>query len=42
MIPDGDVLIHAGDITTYGDEENLKKYNEELGKFLRFCIICFG
>ncbi|GMS87859.1 hypothetical protein PENTCL1PPCAC_10034 [Pristionchus entomophagus] len=32
LIPYGDVLIHAGDITSYGDAENLTKFNEELGK----------
>ncbi|GMR58825.1 hypothetical protein PMAYCL1PPCAC_29020, partial [Pristionchus mayeri] len=32
LIPYGDVLIHAGDITTYGDEENLIKFNKELGR----------
>ncbi|KAF8376453.1 hypothetical protein PRIPAC_82882 [Pristionchus pacificus] len=30
MIPDGDVLVHAGDITSYGDAANLAKFNEEL------------
>ncbi|KHJ90983.1 Ser/Thr phosphatase family protein [Oesophagostomum dentatum] len=29
-IPDGDVLIHAGDLTNYGSEEELKKVNSEL------------
>lgn len=31
LIPYGDVLIHAGDITNTGDAENLIKFNEELG-----------
>ncbi|GMS79846.1 hypothetical protein PENTCL1PPCAC_2021, partial [Pristionchus entomophagus] len=31
LIPYGDVLIHAGDITTLGDAPNLTKFNEELG-----------
>ncbi|KAL6743287.1 hypothetical protein Aduo_016343 [Ancylostoma duodenale] len=31
-IPDGDVLIHAGDLTNYGSERELKKVNEELGR----------
>ncbi|KAK6767272.1 hypothetical protein RB195_026505 [Necator americanus] len=30
-IPDGDVLIHAGDLTNYGSEEELKKFNDEIG-----------
>ncbi|GMS90554.1 hypothetical protein PENTCL1PPCAC_12729, partial [Pristionchus entomophagus] len=32
LIPYGDVLIHAGDITVYGDTHNLTKFNEELGR----------
>ncbi|GMR44836.1 hypothetical protein PMAYCL1PPCAC_15031, partial [Pristionchus mayeri] len=32
LIPPGDVLIHAGDITVHGDEQNLIKFNEELGR----------
>ncbi|VDL82700.1 unnamed protein product [Nippostrongylus brasiliensis] len=31
-IPDGDVLVHAGDLTNYGSEEELKKLNDELGE----------
>ncbi|GMS90527.1 hypothetical protein PENTCL1PPCAC_12702, partial [Pristionchus entomophagus] len=31
-LSDGDVLIHAGDITVYGDTHNLTKFNEELGR----------
>ncbi|EYB94917.1 hypothetical protein Y032_0165g10 [Ancylostoma ceylanicum] len=31
-IPDGDVLIHAGDLTNYGSERELKKVSEELGR----------
>uniref|UniRef100_A0A7I5EC37 Metallophos domain-containing protein n=1 Tax=Haemonchus contortus TaxID=6289 RepID=A0A7I5EC37_HAECO len=31
-IPDGDVLIHAGDMTNYGSEKDLKKFNEQIGK----------
>ncbi|WKY10275.1 hypothetical protein Q1695_002542 [Nippostrongylus brasiliensis] len=31
-IPDGDVLVHAGDLTNYGSEEELKKLNDELGR----------
>lgn len=36
MIPDGDVLVHAGDITSYGDAANLAKFNEELGEISLF------
>ncbi|KAE9554358.1 hypothetical protein FO519_002417 [Halicephalobus sp. NKZ332] len=32
MIPDGDVLIHAGDFTNYGDVGEVIKFNQELGK----------
>ncbi|KAK6011441.1 hypothetical protein OSTOST_23469, partial [Ostertagia ostertagi] len=30
-IPDGDVLLHAGDMTNYGSEKELRKFNEEIG-----------
>ncbi|KAH7730553.1 Protein C25E10.12 [Aphelenchoides avenae] len=30
-IPDGDVLVHCGDITNFGDEAELKRFNDELG-----------
>uniref|UniRef100_A0A7E4ZX89 Metallophos domain-containing protein n=1 Tax=Panagrellus redivivus TaxID=6233 RepID=A0A7E4ZX89_PANRE len=30
-IPDGDVLLHAGDFTSYGDEEEIIKFDEQLG-----------
>uniref|UniRef100_A0A8R1Y5R6 Calcineurin-like phosphoesterase domain-containing protein n=1 Tax=Pristionchus pacificus TaxID=54126 RepID=A0A8R1Y5R6_PRIPA len=32
LIPYGDILIHAGDITTYGDAPELIKFNDELGR----------
>uniref|UniRef100_A0A0N5APF7 Metallophos domain-containing protein n=1 Tax=Syphacia muris TaxID=451379 RepID=A0A0N5APF7_9BILA len=32
MIPDGDVLIHAGDFTNYGDIGEVIKFNAEIGK----------
>lgn len=32
LIPDGDVLIHAGDFTNYGDVGEVIKFNEEMGK----------
>ncbi|VDN22457.1 unnamed protein product [Cylicostephanus goldi] len=32
MIPDGDVLIHAGDFTNYGDLGEVIKFNAEIGK----------
>jgi Icc-related predicted phosphoesterase len=32
MIPDGDVLIHAGDFTNYGDLAEVIKFNQEIGK----------
>lgn len=31
-IPDGDVLVHCGDFTNFGDEEEIKRFNDELGK----------
>lgn len=31
-IPHGDVLVHAGDLTNFGSEKELKKFNEELGR----------
>eukprot|EP00930_Biecheleria_cincta_P002236 TRINITY_DN103262_c0_g1_i1.p1 TRINITY_DN103262_c0_g1~~TRINITY_DN103262_c0_g1_i1.p1 ORF type:complete len:232 (+),score=38.44 TRINITY_DN103262_c0_g1_i1:102-797(+) len=30
-IPDGDILIHAGDFTLYGKEEHARDFNEWLG-----------
>lgn len=33
LIPYGDILIHAGDITTYGDAPELIKFNDELGYY---------
>uniref|UniRef100_A0A914YRM1 Calcineurin-like phosphoesterase domain-containing protein n=1 Tax=Panagrolaimus superbus TaxID=310955 RepID=A0A914YRM1_9BILA len=30
-IPPGDVLIHCGDFTDYGEKEQILKFNEELG-----------
>lgn len=35
MIPDGDVLIHAGDFTNYGDIGEVIKFNAEIGWFRR-------
>ncbi|KAK5965090.1 Metallophosphoesterase domain-containing 1 [Trichostrongylus colubriformis] len=32
IIPDGDVLIHAGDFTNYGDLGEVIKFNAEIGK----------
>jgi Icc-related predicted phosphoesterase len=32
LIPDGDVLIHAGDFTDYGDVGEVIKFNDEMGK----------
>lgn len=32
LIPDGDVLIHAGDFTNYGDVSEVIKFNAEMGK----------
>ncbi|EYC04945.1 hypothetical protein Y032_0085g1881 [Ancylostoma ceylanicum] len=32
VIPDGDVLIHAGDFTNYGDLGEVIKFNAEIGK----------
>uniref|UniRef100_A0A1I7V463 Metallophos domain-containing protein n=1 Tax=Caenorhabditis tropicalis TaxID=1561998 RepID=A0A1I7V463_9PELO len=32
-VPDGDVLIHAGDFTNNGDENELIKFNEEMTRF---------
>ncbi|VDM57511.1 unnamed protein product [Angiostrongylus costaricensis] len=32
-IPDGDVLIHAGDFTNFGSESELIKFNEDIGTF---------
>ena len=31
-IPDGDVLVHAGDITVHGKFENFAKFNDWLGR----------
>lgn len=33
IIPDGDVLIHAGDFTNYGDVGEVIKFNAEIGLF---------
>jgi 3',5'-cyclic AMP phosphodiesterase CpdA len=30
-IPDGDVLIHCGDFTNFGETEQILKFNNELG-----------
>ena len=30
-IPDGDILIHAGDFTNYGEVEKVKEFNTWLG-----------
>lgn len=32
LIPDGDILIHAGDFTNYGDVGEVIKFNHEIGK----------
>lgn len=32
IIPDGDVLIHAGDFTNYGDLGEVIKFNAEIGE----------
>ncbi|CAJ0939378.1 unnamed protein product, partial [Mesorhabditis belari] len=32
LVPDGDVLIHAGDFTNYGDVGEVIKFNAEIGK----------
>ncbi|GMT27421.1 hypothetical protein PFISCL1PPCAC_18718, partial [Pristionchus fissidentatus] len=32
LIPDGDVLIHAGDFTNFGDEGNITLFNELMGQ----------
>jgi len=32
LIPDGDVLIHSGDFTNYGDVSEVIKFNAEMGK----------
>ena len=29
-IPDGDVLIHAGDMTCVGDKKSIMKFNDQL------------
>ncbi len=31
-IPDGDILIHAGDLTSWGDPKDLRSLNDWLGK----------
>ena len=31
-IPDGDVFLHAGDFTDYGEVHKVKEFNEWLGK----------
>lgn len=31
LIPDGDVLIHAGDFTNYGDVSEVIKFNSQMG-----------
>jgi hypothetical protein len=33
LVPDGDVLIHAGDFTNYGDVGEVCKFNAELGMY---------
>ncbi|UYV68671.1 MPPED1, partial [Cordylochernes scorpioides] len=33
VVPDGDVLIHAGDFTNYGDPTEVKSFNNYLGTF---------
>lgn len=32
VVPDGDVLVHAGDFTGKGDPERVREFNEWLGK----------
>lgn len=40
VIPDGDVLIHAGDFTNYGDIGEVIKFNAQIGTFaVRFHFI---
>lgn len=34
IIPDGDVLIHSGDFTNYGDVSEVIKFNAEIGIIL--------
>lgn len=34
MVPNGDVLLHAGDFTNYGDIGEVIKFNAELGYYL--------
>uniref|UniRef100_A0A1I7XLP4 Metallophos domain-containing protein n=1 Tax=Heterorhabditis bacteriophora TaxID=37862 RepID=A0A1I7XLP4_HETBA len=32
-VPDGDVLIHAGDFTNFGSEEEVRKFNKQMERF---------
>lgn len=36
IIPDGDVLIHSGDFTNYGDVSEVIKFNAEIGILKNF------
>ena len=31
-VPDGDILLHAGDATMMGTPDELKKFNKDLGR----------
>ena len=39
-IPDGDVLIHAGDFTSMGSEKEIEKFNHDLGNLPHKTKIC--
>jgi len=41
-IPDGDLLIHAGDITKSGDLEDLKSFNSWLGELPHKYKVCIA
>jgi len=43
LIPDGDVLIHCGDFTQYGDEAKIRKFNEQMGSLPhRYKVVVAG
>ena len=33
IVPDGDILLHAGDFSHFGSTQDIEEFNEFLGKF---------
>ena len=41
FVPDGDILVHAGDITNVGQPKEIEKFNEYLGWLFCFILLFY-